>query len=168
MTKPKSPKEYPDIDIFMDEHKRLLFVPLVNYEDQFGASMYKKVFFLEPPYNALTIGKTAKECLKVSAEHTMKPPKNILTHKDLPFPITKEEFDRLDYDWYVVSFGEWPTEYTVRPWRRNGVMDTHVFKLPLDVSDQKLGETILEAFDYIDKNFGFDKFPPKGRKKSKK
>ena len=82
-------------------------------------------------------------------------------------PIKVKNGDALYYDSYIVNVdlfsysGVREKGFDIRPWRRDGVMDTFHVHLPETASTQQIGEAVLTCLDYIDKNFGFDKIPTK-------
>ena len=147
------------IDVSMDEKGSLIFIPLSRSADNGLGIMQKETLLLHKPYTGKTVGKIARDFMQKSIDVPVIT--DSLKVEDMPVKV--KSWRKFDYDWYKVSVGlDKGIGYEIKPWRREkgkswGHPDDPRYKLSLDVDDEKLGNTILEAFLYIDRNFGFDK-----------
>ncbi len=139
----------------MDEKGNLIFIPLSRSADDGLGVMQKEVLLLHKPYTEKTVGKIARDFMQKSIDVPVISDKDSLKIEDMPVKV--KSWRKFAYDWYRVTVGlDKGIGYEINPWRRDSVLDVLVYKVPLSVDDEKLGNTILEAFLYIDRNFGFE------------
>jgi len=154
-------REYCEATAFKDRDGITVIAPLAERIGGPGRVMFGKPEVLNPSINNITFGIATRKCLTMSSEQGKVSSQETLRAEQLP--INMQDLARLHYDCYTMSITMWKDYgYEIKPWHReNGKawMTTKepTFTLPLDATDEQLGEAIVKAFDYIDTHFGFEK-----------
>jgi len=159
--------DYFETQIHLDDKGHYLFIPVSACIDMGTGGLLRDMELINAPLKEKEMGEAVLRAIEKSQKTPSVQSSDTLQGNFIVDDNFSVEND-IYYDWYTITAGlRQGSGYEIRAWRRDGVMDQYSFNLPESATIEEIGEAVLKCFDYINKNFGFDKIAPKARRDKK-